>query len=70
MRRKTKTFAQLHAQEDRLHCQYAITGYRWQKIHIILERYKDAYFDRFGFAVCSNPELYNHPLTRKEYAGY
>ncbi len=67
---KTKTFAQLHEQEDRLKCNYATTGYRWQKIDAILERYKDAYFNRFGLAVCGDPELYNQPLTRKEYAGY
>ncbi len=67
---KTKTFAQLHDQQDRIESNYSATGYRWQKVHAILDRYKESYFNRFGLAVCGDPNLYNQPLTRLEYAGY
>ena len=67
---KTKTFEQIHDQQERLDSCYAITGYRWQKIDAILKRYKDAFFKRFGLDVCSDPELWTKPLTRMEYAGY
>lgn len=66
---RTKTFEQIHDQESRLNA-YAPTGYRWQRIWQIAYRYKEAYFKRFGLAVCSDPELWTKPLTRMEYAGY